>query len=52
VRYPDYFDHRHISAFDETWVHWIDTELKEKVQAARKSGETFPPMINVYDQWK
>jgi len=52
LRYPDFFNHRHILDPGELWVHWIDTELKEAVQAARKSGETFPPMINVYDKWK
>ncbi|EED36324.1 ABC-type oligopeptide transport system, periplasmic component [Luminiphilus syltensis NOR5-1B] len=52
LRYPDFFNHKQISLPTETWVHWIDTDLKEEVQAARKSGQTFPPMLNTYDQWK
>ncbi|EED31473.1 ABC-type oligopeptide transport system, periplasmic component [gamma proteobacterium NOR5-3] len=52
VRYPDYFNHKHVRTLDEHWVHWIDTDLKQEVQEARKSGKTFPPMIKVYDQWK
>ena len=52
VRYPDYFTHRYSSSAGELFVHWIDTELKREVQAARKSGQAFPPMITVYDQWK
>ena len=52
MRYPDYFNHRYISATGDLWVHWIDTDLKKEVLEARKSGKTFPPMINVYDQWK
>jgi microcin C transport system substrate-binding protein len=52
VRYPDYFNHKHINKMGELWVHWIDTDLKSEVQEARKSGKTFPPMIEVYDQWK
>ena len=52
VRYPDFFNHRHVNRAGESWVHWIDTELKERVLEARKTGETFPPMLNVYDQWK
>ncbi|MFT5047445.1 MAG: hypothetical protein ACI8UP_004444, partial [Porticoccaceae bacterium] len=24
----------------------------EETLEARKSGETFPPQINIYDQWK
>jgi microcin C transport system substrate-binding protein len=52
MRYPDYFNHKHVNAVGELWVHWIDTEIKREVQEARKSGKTFPPMIEVYDQWK
>ncbi|WP_439106710.1 extracellular solute-binding protein [Congregibacter sp.] len=52
MRYPDYFNHKYISGTGELWVHWIDTELKKEVMDARKSGKTFPPMIEVYDQWK
>ncbi|WP_439100397.1 extracellular solute-binding protein [Congregibacter sp.] len=52
VRYPDYFNHKHIREASTLWVHWIDTELKKEVLEARKSGKTFPPMIEVYDQWK
>lgn len=52
MRYPDYFNHKYISATGDLWVHWIDTDLKKEVLEARKSGKTFPPMINVYDQWK
>lgn len=52
IRYPEYFNHKHISQIDDLWVHWIDTDLKKEVLEARKSGKTFPPMIDVYDQWK
>lgn len=52
MRYPDYFNHKYISATGDLWLHWIDTDLKKEVLEARKSGKTFPPMINVYDQWK
>lgn len=52
LRYPDYFNHRFVSSAGDLWVHWIDTDLKDEVQAARKSGKTFPPMLEVYDQWK
>ncbi|WOJ93359.1 ABC transporter substrate-binding protein [Congregibacter variabilis] len=52
MRYPDYFNHKFVSGTGELWVHWIDTDLKKEVLEARKSGKTFPPMINVYDQWK
>ncbi|MFT6772188.1 MAG: microcin C transport system substrate-binding protein, partial [Congregibacter sp.] len=52
MRYPDYFNHKYISATGDLWLHWIDTDLKKEVQDARNSGKTFPPMINVYDKWK
>jgi microcin C transport system substrate-binding protein len=52
VRYPDFFTHKMASGAGELYVHWIDTEMKEETLAARKSGESFGPEINVYDQWK
>ena len=52
VQYPDYFSHRYVRGLGKLWVHWIDTELKAEVEAARKSGKTFPPLLEVYDQWK
>ena len=52
LRYPEFFNHRHISVPTETWVHWIDTEIKEQVQAARSAGESFPPLVTFYDRWK
>jgi microcin C transport system substrate-binding protein len=52
LRYPEYFQHKHVDDLDDLWVHWIDTDLKKEVLEARKTGKTFPPMINVYDQWK
>ena len=33
-------------------VFWIDEEMEAETKAAMKSGETFPPSIKVYDQWK
>ncbi|EED35862.1 ABC-type oligopeptide transport system, periplasmic component [Luminiphilus syltensis NOR5-1B] len=55
VRFPDYFNHRRVQmnpAVGEWWLHWIDGDLKEEVLSARESDRTFPPEINVYDQWK
>ncbi len=36
---------------NELFVHWIDTEIKEETQAAKKSGQQFQPEINFYDQF-
>ncbi len=52
VRYPDFFTHKMASGAGELYVHWIDTDMKEETLAARKSGQSFGPEINVYDQWK
>ena len=51
VRYPEYFNHKHSRSADQLFVHWIDTDMKEETLEARKTGKTFEPAINVYDQW-
>jgi microcin C transport system substrate-binding protein len=52
LRYPEYFNHKHSSSAGNLFVHWLDPAMKEETLEARKSGETFPPQINIYDQWK
>ncbi|HJN50477.1 MAG: extracellular solute-binding protein [Pseudomonadales bacterium] len=52
VRYPDNFNLKHSRSAGQYFVHWIDTEIKEKTLAARDSGQTFPPQINVFDQYR
>jgi microcin C transport system substrate-binding protein len=52
VRFPEFFNHKHSGSPTQYYVHWIDTELKEKTLAARKADETFETQINVYDQFK
>ncbi len=37
---------------DQFFVAWINEEMKKETLAAKKAGETFPPEINVYDQFK
>ena len=37
---------------DEYFLSWIDTEMKTETLEARKSGKTFPPVIEVYDQYR
>ncbi|MFO7550461.1 MAG: extracellular solute-binding protein [Haliea sp.] len=51
VRYPEGFSYKHSDGPGELFVHWIDTEMKEETEAARRAGETFEPVIKVYDQW-
>lgn len=52
LRYPEYFNHKHSSSAGNLFVHWLDPGMKEQTLEARKSGETFPPQINIFDQWK
>lgn len=52
VQFPEFFNHRYVRDVSQLWVHWIDTDLKAEVLEARKTGKTFPPMIEVFDQWK
>lgn len=52
LRHPDGFNMQH-SAYDiQNFVTWIDEDMKAETLAAMKKGETFPPQINIYDQYK
>ena len=52
LRYPEFFNHKHVSSAGQYFVHWVDTDMKEETMAARKAGKTFDTEINYYDQWK
>jgi microcin C transport system substrate-binding protein len=51
VRYPEHFNYKHSRGAGQLFIHWIDTDMKQKTLDARKSGETFDPEINTYDQF-
>lgn len=40
------------TTFNEYFLFWIDEAKKQETEAARKSGKTFPPAIEVYDQYQ
>jgi len=52
VRYPEFFNHRQSATAGELHLHWIDQQLKEETLAAKQSGRSFEPQINVYDQFR
>ncbi len=52
VRWPEDFNLRYSSYAEDHFVHWIDTQMKEETLAAQRSGQSFEPQINVYDQYK
>ena len=52
VRYPEFFNHRQSGTAGELHIHWLDQQLKEETLAAKQSGQSFEPQINVYDQFR
>lgn len=52
VRWPEGFNLRYSGYAEDYFVHWIDTDMKEETQAARRQGRSFEPTIEVFDQWR
>lgn len=52
LKYPETFNHKHSQLAGQLFVHWIDEDIKKETLAARKSGETFEPQINTYEQFR
>lgn len=52
LRWPADFNVKLSSTVDEYYLAWIDQDLKKEVQAARKAGRTYPPRVEVYDQYR
>jgi len=52
VGVPDEGNVRIASTFNEYSLYWIDEEARKETQAARKSGQTFPAELRVFDQYK
>jgi microcin C transport system substrate-binding protein len=51
LRYPDDFNVKLSRSAGEYFLAWIDSEMKEETQQARKNGQTFEPVIREYDQY-
>lgn len=53
LRFPEgTFNEMHTRSDIQFFVGWIDEEMKAETLAAKKSGKTFPPQINIYDQFE
>lgn len=53
LKYPEgTFGTKHSRSDWEDFVHWIDEDVKKETRAAMKSGDTYPPEVNIYDQHK
>jgi microcin C transport system substrate-binding protein len=52
IRWPKDFNVRLSTYAWQYGLEWIDEDIKKETLAARSAGKTFPPSIEVYDQWK
>ncbi|HXA80843.1 MAG TPA: extracellular solute-binding protein [Opitutaceae bacterium] len=52
IKWPKEFDVRLSQYSWQYGLEWIDEDAKKETLDARDSGKTFPPEIQVYDQWK
>ena len=52
LRFPDDFDVKSGRDFEEYMLFWIDEELREETRRTIKEGESFPPEVNVFDQYR
>jgi microcin C transport system substrate-binding protein len=52
LKWPEDFNVKISRRSEEYYVSWIDEELKKEVQEARQAGKTYPPILQVYDQYR
>jgi len=52
LKWPEDFNVKISRRSEEWYLSWIDQDEKKDVEAARKAGKTFPPVIRVYDQYR
>ena len=52
VKWPAGFNPMQSRTQEEFFVHWLDPEEKKEVEAARRTGRTFPAALQVFDQFR
>jgi microcin C transport system substrate-binding protein len=52
IKWPKDFNVRFSNGAGQFGLDWIDEDAKKETLDARNSGQTFPPEIKVFDQWK
>jgi len=52
IKWPKDFNVRLSQTAGEQGLEWIDEDAKKETLDARAAGKTFPPSVEVYDQWK
>ncbi|MFC0534394.1 ABC transporter substrate-binding protein [Pelagicoccus mobilis] len=52
MKYPEGFDARVTDSWDQFGLMWIDEEERKEVRAAVRSGKTYDPIFETFDQYK
>jgi microcin C transport system substrate-binding protein len=52
VKWPEHFNVKRSELERTYWLHWVDEEARTETREAMKSGKTFEPVIEVFDQYK
>ncbi len=52
VKWPEDINVKRSEYFFSWMVHWIDEEVRQETKDAMRKGETYPPQVKVYDQYK
>ena len=52
IKWPQGFNVAQARDVEEFFVHWIDVDEKKELEAARRSGKTYPNPLQVFDQFK
>jgi len=52
VHFPLDFNVASSRTQEEFFLHWIDTDERDEVERARRTGETYPADLQVFDQFK
>ncbi len=52
VKWPEGFNPANARETDEFMVHWVDSDERDEIERARRTGATYPNELQVFDQFK
>ncbi len=52
VHFPQDFNVAGSRTAEEFFVHWVDSDERDEIERARRTGETYPNELQVYDQFQ
>ena len=52
IKWPQDFNVAASREMEEFFLHWIDVEERDEIDRARRTGQTYPAEVQVYDQFK